>query len=65
MRTEINNNGNKRVSLPSAAVSTSAVTDIDDVLDDGEPLSAISDDDEDPFGFYETLPVVRNPSVCL
>ncbi|CBQ72273.1 related to transposase (fragment), partial [Sporisorium reilianum SRZ2] len=27
-----------------------------DDLDDGEPLSAISNDEEDPFGFFETLP---------
>lgn len=27
-----------------------------DELDDGEPLSAISDRDDDPFGFFEMLP---------
>lgn len=49
--------GDERVSSPSGVVATPAMPRIDDNLDDGEPLSAISDDDDDPYGFFETLPV--------
>ena len=54
---EASEDGTEGVSLPLTVAATPAVTDIDDGLDDGEPLSTISDDDNNPFGFFETLPI--------
>ena len=49
--------GNEGVSSLSAVAATPAMFDIGDNLDDGKPLSTTSDVDQDPFGFFETLPV--------
>ncbi|SJX65261.1 related to transposase [Sporisorium reilianum f. sp. reilianum] len=44
------------ISASSTTTTMTAMLLAADDLDDGEPLSAISDDEEDPFGFFETLP---------
>lgn len=49
--------GNEELLSSSDPIATPVLPQIDDVLDDGSPLSTINDDDEDPFGFFETLPI--------
>ncbi|SPO22766.1 uncharacterized protein UTRI_01444 [Ustilago trichophora] len=55
----------KGVSMLLASAAPPAVPQAADELDDGEPLSTINDSDEDPFGFYATLPVATSSRVML
>ncbi|SPO31976.1 related to transposase [Ustilago trichophora] len=57
---------NNNDALASSAIpTTSARPDIIDILDDGEPLSPIKDNDIDPACFYDSVPVASSSRVKL
>ncbi|SPO32559.1 related to transposase [Ustilago trichophora] len=56
---------NNDASASSAIPTTSARPDIIDILDDGEPLSPIEDNDIDPACFYDSVPVASSSRVKL
>ncbi|SPO28404.1 related to transposase [Ustilago trichophora] len=49
----------------SAIPTTSARPDIIDILDDGEPLSPVKDNDFDPACFYDSVPIASSSHVKL
>ncbi|SPO27531.1 related to transposase [Ustilago trichophora] len=56
---------NNDASASSAIPTTSARQDIIDILDDGEPLSPVEDNDIDPACFYDSVPVASSSRVKL
>ncbi|SPO22558.1 related to transposase [Ustilago trichophora] len=49
--------GDEASSSSLSTLTTPSMENLDDELGENEPLSAIRDDEEDPFGFFDTLPV--------
>ncbi|SPO23620.1 related to transposase [Ustilago trichophora] len=56
---------NNSASASSTNPTTSAVPEIINMLDDGEPLSPIEDNDIDPACFYDNVPVASSSRVKL
>ncbi|SPO30246.1 uncharacterized protein UTRI_05710 [Ustilago trichophora] len=56
---------NNDASASSAIPTTSARPDIIDILDDGEPLSPVEDNNIDPACFYNSVPVASSSRVKL
>ncbi|SPO24922.1 related to transposase [Ustilago trichophora] len=56
-RDEAGIDGDEALLSSSSTLTTPSMQNLDDELSESEPLSAIRDDEEDPFGFFELLPV--------
>ncbi|SPO28103.1 related to transposase [Ustilago trichophora] len=56
-RDEAGIDGDEALLSSSSTLTTPSMQNLDDELSESEPLSAIRDDKEDPFGFFELLPV--------